>query len=99
MFIGFVIIFGPISYIARFIWFFGRRIVGAKKMVALALNLVLGGGAITFSWLLYRPLIGVPLLIGFLVLGAGAFRLSRRAMPDDAEEAATPGGGGDFGPT
>ncbi len=85
MFLGFVMFFGPIGYVARFIPFLGALIVGAKKLVSAGLTMLLGGGTIAIAWVFYRPLIGIPLLLLFGAVAVGAFFLAIRAAPGAAE--------------
>lgn len=76
MFIGFLLLFGPISFVARFIPIVGRLIIGAKQFVAGALTFFIAGGTIAIGWVFYRPLIGIPLLLFFMLVGAGLFALA-----------------------
>ncbi len=85
MFLGFVMFFGPIGYVARFIPFVGALIVGAKKLMSAGLTMLLGGGTIAVAWLFYRPLVGIPLLLIFGAVAVGAFLLAVRAAPTAAE--------------
>ena len=95
MFFGFVLLFGPVSFVARFIPVVGPMIIGAKKLVAAGLTFVLAGGAIAFGWVLARPLIGIPMLL--FVLGAGGgllFLAYKKFQEKQAEEGAQPAADG-----
>ncbi len=91
MFIGWVLIFGPISFVARYIPILGNLIIGAKKLVAAGLTFFLAGGTIATGWLIARPLIGIPLCLFTLMMGVGFFALAfflvkKRGIGEEEEE-------------
>ena len=94
MFMGFVLFFGPVSFIARFIPLVGRLIIGAKKLISAGLTLVFGGGIIALAWVFYRPLIGIPLLLFFGAIAAGIFFLAYKNLSDQSDEELEPAAGG-----
>ncbi|NOZ13424.1 MAG: hypothetical protein GXO69_07225, partial [Acidobacteria bacterium] len=63
MFIGFNLIFGPLSVVADVVPLFGSIVSVGTGIIAFLLSLVISLFTIGFAWVFYRPLIGVPLLL------------------------------------
>lgn len=92
LFSGFMMATSPIAWVARFIPVVGRVIIGAKALAFAAITLILGGGTIAVSWVVMRPLIGVPLLLVFLGAGGALFYKAMQSA-NDAELEEEPAGG------
>ena len=78
MFIGFNMIFKPLSVIADVLPILGNLVGGATGIVAFIL--ALSGSCLTIgiAWLYYRPLIGVPLVIAAILLFFWAFAFGKK---------------------
>lgn len=69
MFIGFAMIFKPLSVVADVVPFIGSLVGMGTGVVAFALAAPLSLSTIAVAWIVYRPLLGV----GLLVVGVGTF--------------------------
>ncbi len=72
MFFGFTLIFKPLSVIADVVPFIGSLVAAGTGLIALVLAAVLSIIIIAVAWVVYRPLLGVALLV---VAGALVFVL------------------------
>lgn len=77
IFIGFTLIFKPLSVLADLIPFVGSLVEVGTSLVALLLTLPIALTTIAMAWVFYRPLIGIPLLA---VAVAGIFLLAKKIM-------------------
>jgi hypothetical protein len=72
MFIGFTLLFRPLSVLADVVPFIGNIVGVGTGFVALLLSVPLSLLTISVAWIVYRPLIGIPLAIvavlGFVFL-------------------------------
>ncbi|WP_411825341.1 TMEM43 family protein [Luteolibacter sp. AS25] len=71
MFFGFSAIFRPLSVVADVVPFIGNIVGVGTNLVAILLALPISLVIISFAWIYYRPLIGIPLLV--LAVGGFAF--------------------------
>lgn len=69
MFIGFALIFKPLSVVADVVPFIGSLVGMGTGVVAFALAAPLSLGTIAVAWIVYRPILGIALL----VVGVGTF--------------------------
>ena len=67
MFIGFSLLFRPLSVLADVVPFIGNIVGVGTGIVALLLSVPLSLMVISVAWIFYRPLVGVPLAIAALV--------------------------------
>ena len=67
MFIGFSLLFRPLSVLADVVPFIGNIVGVGTSMVALFLSVPLSLLVISVAWIFYRPLVGVPLAIAAVV--------------------------------
>lgn len=63
MFIGFCVIMGPLSVLADVIPFIGNLVGGATAIVSLLITMCVGSIVIAISWVAFRPMVGIPLLV------------------------------------
>lgn len=77
MFGGFGMIFKPLSVLADVVPLFGNIVGAGTGIIAFLLTVVISFVVISFAWILYRPLIGVPLL---LIAVVGAVLLVRKLL-------------------
>jgi hypothetical protein len=78
MWIGFSMVFRPLSVVADVVPFIGTLVGWGTGVVSFALAAPLSLVTIAIAWIVYRPLLGIALLVvGGLVFG-GLFVLSRR---------------------
>ena len=71
MFIGFMMILGPLQILASIIPFLGSIVGVGSSLIALLLTLLLGGSIIVISWFAQRPLLTaglIALVIGLIFL-------------------------------
>jgi hypothetical protein len=71
MFFGLALVFKPLSVLGDVIPFVGTLIGAGLGVFAFLISLALSLLTVSFAWLFYRPLVGVPLLL----LGLGALYL------------------------
>jgi hypothetical protein len=81
MFIGFALLFAPLSVVASVIPPLGSLVGFATGLVALVLTMLAGPLVIAVAWFAYRPLVGGAVLVAGLGLAFGASRLLRRRPP------------------
>lgn len=62
-FIGFSMIFNPFKVVADVLPFMGKIVGAGVGVISFLLALMLSFLVISFAWIFYRPLIGLPLLI------------------------------------
>ncbi|BCX49421.1 DUF1625 domain-containing protein [Haloferula helveola] len=86
MFIGFTMLLKPLSVLADVIPFVGSLVGAAGAAVSLLLSLGISFVVIAISWIAFRPMIGIPLL----VVGVGCFVLIVRKLAKGREAAGTP---------
>ncbi len=67
-FIGFSMIFNPFKVVADVLPFMGKIVGAGVGIISFLLALMLSFLVISFAWIFYRPLIGIPLLIVAVVL-------------------------------
>lgn len=85
MFVGFALIFKPLQVVADVIPFVGSLVGLGTGLVAFGLSAVGSLFTIGIAWIFYRPLIGVPLVLGSLalivvmVMKGNAARAARKA--------------------
>lgn len=84
MFVGFAMVFKPLSVVADVVPFVGSLVGLGTGLLAFGLALVGSSITVGFAWVFYRPLIGVPLLVGgvgliafMVVKGSAAARAAR----------------------
>ncbi len=78
-FIGFSMIFNPFKVIADVLPFMGKIVGAGVGAVSFLLALMLSFLVISFAWIFYRPLIGIPLLIVSVVLIIMVFKKIQNA--------------------
>jgi hypothetical protein len=82
MFIGLALIFAPLGVMADVLPFLGGIVRLGTGIAAFAMSLALSLVTMSIAWLFYRPLIGVPLLVGAIALIVVAKMAgSKRAAP------------------
>lgn len=64
IFIGFGMVLRPLSVLADIVPIFGSLVGGVTGLISLMLALGIGFFAIAISWVFFRPMLGIPLLIG-----------------------------------
>jgi hypothetical protein len=75
MTIGFNLLFRPLSVLADLVPMFGSIVGVGTGFVAFLLSLPLSLLVISISWIFYRPLVGIPLVI--LAVGGFVFLISK----------------------
>jgi hypothetical protein len=72
MFVGFNLLFRPLSVLADIVPLFGTIVGAGTGIIALLLSVPLSLLTISVAWIFYRPLVGVPLalaaVVGFVFL-------------------------------
>lgn len=63
MFIGFMLIMGPLSTLAKVIPMLGSLVAGATSIVAAILTLIIGSLVIAIAWFAVRPLLTLILIV------------------------------------
>jgi len=63
MFIGFMLIMGPLSTLAKVIPMLGSLVAGAASIVAAILTLIVGSLVIAIAWFAVRPLLSLILIV------------------------------------
>lgn len=79
--VGFSLIFAPLSVLADVLPFLGNLVGAATGMIAFLLAVALAAAVIAVAWIFYRPLLGLFLLVvaaGAVILG---IRLVRKKAP------------------
>lgn len=76
MFIGLAMILKPLSVLGDVIPFLGKIISVGAGLIAFLISLVLSLLTIAIAWIVYRPLLGIALL----VVAGGAFWLARKKL-------------------
>ncbi len=82
LWIGFALLFAPISVLADIVPLFGSLVGAATGLIAFLLALAVALTVIAFAWLFFRPLLGITLLVlavGALFFGLRAFRKKPQA--------------------
>jgi hypothetical protein len=74
LWIGFALLFAPLSVLADIVPLFGSLVGAATGLIAFLLALALALTIIAFAWLFFRPLLGVTLLILAIVAAVFGFR-------------------------
>jgi hypothetical protein len=68
IFIGLLVIFKPLPVVADILPLIGRLFGAGIGMLAFLLSLVFALSTMGIAWVYYRPLLGIPLLVGALIL-------------------------------
>jgi hypothetical protein len=74
LWIGFALLFAPLSVLADIVPLFGSLVGAATGLVAFLLALAVALTIIAFAWLFFRPLLGVTLLILAIIAAVFGFR-------------------------
>jgi len=88
MFIGFAMFFGPLSTFMAVVPLLGSIARGAAGLAALVISIPLTLVVIAIAWIVFRPLLGIGLLVAAAALLYGLGRLHRRRNPAPAIQAA-----------
>jgi len=78
MFIGFGMIFKPLSVVADVVPFIGSVVGMGTGIVAFALSAPLSLVTIAVAWIVYRPILGVILLVVGIGVFVGIFTMARK---------------------
>jgi hypothetical protein len=81
MAVGIFLVINPLVTVADVVPFIGNLLGAGAALFALLLSLPLTLATISVGWVFYRPLIGVPLLLGAIALLVGGIWLLRRRSP------------------
>ncbi len=86
MWIGFALVFSPLSALAAVIPFLGSLVGAGAGLMSFVLTLVLGPLMIAIAWFAVRPLMSIAIVVVGLALAFAASRLrsSRRTAPAPA---------------
>ncbi len=84
MFFGFSMLFRPLSVLADVLPIAGTIVGAGTGLIAILLTIPISLVIISFAWIFYRPLIGVPLLVAALV---GFALLIRKLMSQKKRQA------------
>jgi hypothetical protein len=76
--IGFGLLFAPLSVLADIVPLFGSLVGAATGLIAFLLALALALTIIAFAWLFFRPLLGITLLVLAVVAAVFGFRAFRK---------------------
>ncbi|MFD2265506.1 TMEM43 family protein [Lacibacterium aquatile] len=80
LFVGFMLVGGPLAVFADVIPFIGSIVRLGQGLLAFSAALLLGGGTIAVAWFAYRPLLTVAVLAGVAVV-IGLFIYAGRRKP------------------
>lgn len=83
MWLGLMLIAGPLSMILAVIPGLRGLAEGAYGIAALLLTLVLGGGTIALAWLFYRPFVSIGIIVGAILLGFLVKKYLFKKKPQD----------------
>jgi hypothetical protein len=86
MFIGFCLIMKPLSVVADVIPLIGNLVGGATTAISLLLSLGISFVVIAISWVTFRPMVGIPLLL----VGVGCFVLLLKKMAQNKQATKLP---------
>jgi hypothetical protein len=78
MLIGFSMIFKPLSVVADVVPFIGSVVGMGTGVVAFALSAPLSLVTIAIAWIVYRPLLGIALLVAGIGIFVGVFVLAKK---------------------
>lgn len=84
MFLGLFLFFNPIAVVADVVPFLGDLLRVGIGLFAGAVTISLSLLTISISWLIFRPLIGAPLLIAAIGLFVGLFMFGKKRKADRA---------------
>ena len=85
MYAGFSMLFEFVVTLLKVIPPLANVVEAGTSIVALALTFVVGLGTIAIAWIVVRPVIGIPLLL--VALGVGAYLLwNKRNKKTDSQE-------------
>ena len=85
MWVGFSLIFAPLSVLADVLPFLGNIVGAATGMIAFFLAVALAAAVIAVAWIFFRPLLGIFLLVVAAAAVMLGFRLVRKkAVPAHA---------------
>jgi len=87
MFLGFAMFFGPLSTFVAVVPLLGSIARGAAGLAAFVLAIPLTLVVIAISWIVFRPLLGIGLLVAAAALLYGLQRLHRSRHPAPAIQA------------
>jgi hypothetical protein len=87
MFVGFALLLGPLSAMAAIIPFMGSLVRGAAALAAIVISIPLTLIVIALSWVAFRPVVGIGLIVLAVVLGAALWFWHKR-RPNPAHVAA-----------
>lgn len=79
LWIGFGLLFAPLSVLADIVPLFGNLVGMATGLFAFLLGLALALGVIAFAWLFFRPLLGILLLVLAVAAIVAGLRLLRKS--------------------
>ena len=82
--IGFSLLFAPLSVLADIVPLFGSLVGAATGLIAFLLALAVALTVIALAWLVFRPLLGIVLLIVAIVAAVFGFRAFGRKKPQAA---------------
>lgn len=85
MFFGLLLIMRPITALADFVPFLGGIVGGIAFLIAGLVSFALSFITIAVSWVVVRPMIGIPLLIVAVALLAGAIYLIAKSRKQQVE--------------
>ncbi len=78
MFIGFSMILAPLVVLADVVPLIGTLLGGGASLVSLVATALVAPLVIAIAWFWYRPLVGVAVLVGGVILAVGFTVLARR---------------------
>ncbi len=81
MFIGLTLIFKPLVIIGKFVPFIGSIIGAGTGLIAFILASVMALVVVAIAWIVYRPLLGIVLLLVAAALGVFAIMKMRASKP------------------
>ena len=81
LWIGFVLLFAPLSVLADIVPLFGSLVGAATGLIAFLLALAVALTVIAIAWVVFRPLLGITLLIGAIAALFFGFRAFGKKKP------------------
>ncbi len=80
MFLGLLLFFKPISVIGDVIPLFGSMLAFGTGLFALAIAAVLSVGTVAVAWIVYRPVLGITLLVVAIAILVGLVMRGRKKV-------------------